>query len=51
MPSWNPKLITLNKVLPMSADKSVTHVPGLDPHLAVTKGSGLVDRNGVNGHR
>ena len=36
MPSGNPESFNLNKVLPMSPDRTVTHVPGLDrtePHF------------------
>ena len=30
MPVEEPKTVNLNKVLPMSPDTTVTHVPGLD---------------------
>jgi len=30
MPLEEPKIINPNKVLPMSPDRFVTHVPGLD---------------------
>jgi len=32
--------LIFDKVLPMSPDRTVTHVPGLDPYRAATVGSG-----------
>src|ERR1700722_17252366 len=40
MPLEEPKIVNPNKVLPMSPDRFVTHVPGLDPYGAATIGSG-----------
>jgi hypothetical protein len=40
MPLEEPKTLNVNKVSPMSLDRSVTYVPGLDPYGAATIGSG-----------
>jgi hypothetical protein len=40
MPSESSKIVNLDKVSPMSSDKSVTHVPGLDPDSPARQGGG-----------
>ncbi len=43
--SMPPELVVLSasaKVSPMSSDRSVTYVPGLDPQRAATRRSGLI---------
>jgi hypothetical protein len=44
MPFEEPKTVNPNKVLPMSPDRTVTHVPGLDQMEAATVGSGDLPR-------
>jgi hypothetical protein len=40
MPFEEPKTVNPNKVLPMSPDRTVTHVPGLDRLSAIPLGFG-----------
>jgi hypothetical protein len=43
LPFEEPKTVNPNKVLPMSPDKSVTHVPGLDLVLQAPGGTEYLD--------
>jgi hypothetical protein len=46
MPFGELKNLNLTKLLPMFPDRTVTHVPSLDPYRAATKGSVFLSFSG-----